>query len=300
VTSAVHDASIRPGPRQDDDQRYVARVTRASGTNFYYAFMFLPRAQRQAIHAVYAFCREVDDSVDAARDREEAARRLAFWRGELAACYGEGPTHPITRSLAAHLRTYPIRRADLEEILAGVEMDVAPRPFADFAELTSYCHRVASAVGLVCIEIFGYRDPAAREYAVTLGLAFQMTNILRDVRADASRGRIYLPADEMASFRCPAADLRAQRPSPAFRDLMQLQIGRTRSLFAQARRLFPAADRRTLYAAEIMGAIYEAILEKIARRDGDVLREKVALSKPRKLAIATRLYLRSMASRPTA
>ena len=279
------------------DQHYVARVTRASGTNFYYAFLFLPKQQREAIHAVYAFCREVDDSVDAAPNAAEASRRLAFWRGELAACYEGAPTHPITRSLAAHVGRYPIRRRDLEEILVGVERDVEPRPFADFDELTAYCHRVASAVGLVCIEIFGYKDPRARDYAVALGLAFQMTNILRDVRADALRGRVYLPADEMARFSCPAADLRAARPTPAFTALMRFQIERTRELFAQARRVFPQGDRRSLFAAEIMGAIYEAILQKVARRDGDVLRGKVKLSKPHKLMIAAGIYLRSRAPR---
>ena len=285
--------AIDPGQA---DRRFVARVTRASGTNFYYAFLFLPRPQREAIHAVYAFCREVDDSVDASPDSGEAARRLAFWRSELAACYGGSPTHPITRSLAGHLGSYAIRRCDLEAIVEGVEMDVTPRPFANFDELGRYCHRVASAVGLVCIEIFGYRDPAARDYAVALGMAFQMTNILRDIRQDAERGRIYLPVDEMERFGCRPRDLLADRPTPAFSALMRFEIARARELFAQARAVFPRGDRRALFAAEIMGAIYKTILDRIESRGGDVLRGRVVLSRLRKLMIAAGIYLRSRAA----
>ncbi|HZI92629.1 MAG TPA: presqualene diphosphate synthase HpnD [Patescibacteria group bacterium] len=277
------------------DQRFATRVTRASGSNFYYSFLFLPRAQREGIHAIYAFCRVVDDSVDSAGSALEAANRVAFWRGELAACYGGVPTHPIARSLASHLRSWPIRRQNLEEIIDGVAMDVTPRRYATFDELQGYCYRVASAVGLVCIEVFGYTRPEAREYASALGLAFQMTNILRDVRADALRGRIYLPTEETRRFGCPDEDLLAGRPTPAFVSMMRFQVERAKGLFAKAESLFPREDRSTLFAAEIMGSIYAAILEKIERRGYDVLREKVTLSKPGKLLIATRCYLRSRA-----
>ncbi|HEY3174710.1 MAG TPA: presqualene diphosphate synthase HpnD [Candidatus Polarisedimenticolia bacterium] len=285
-----------------NEQAYVTRLTRASGSNFYYSFLFLPRAQREAIHAVYAFCREVDDSVDGAASPEEAARLVAFWRAELASACGDGngPTHPIARSLAAHLKAYPIRRRDLEEIIEGVAMDIRPGRFRTFEELRGYCHRVASAVGLVCIEIFGYRDPAARDYAVTLGLAFQLTNILRDVKADAERGRIYMPIEEMERFGCREEDLGAASPRAPFVELMRFQAGRARDLFAQARSLLPERDRPSLFAAEIMRAIYEAILDKIEKRGYDVLRGRVSLSRARKLLIATRVYLKSRSLPATA
>ncbi len=275
------------------DARYVTRLTRASRSNFYYSFLFLPRPQREAIHAVYAFCREVDDSVDRDRDRDRAARQVAFWRRELAAASHGRPTHPVTRALAVHMRRYPIDPRHLEAIVEGVAMDISPRRYATFEELREYCYRVASAVGLVCIEIFGYRDPAAREYAVNLGLAFQMTNILRDVRGDADRGRIYIPLEELEGFGCAEEDLRAGSPTPGFRELMRFQTARARTLFEEARGLFPASDRRTLFAAEIMRGIYEALLDKIESRGYDVLRDTVSLSRPRKLAIATRVFLLS-------
>ena len=277
-----------------NEQAYVTRLTRASGSNFYYSFLFLPRPQRDAIHAIYAFCREVDDSVDRAASADDAARQVAFWRGELAAaCEGRPPTHPIAISLAAHLKAYPIRKRDLEEIIEGVAMDIRPGRYRTFDELSVYCHRVASAVGLVCIEVFGYTDPAAREYAVKLGLAFQLTNILRDVGSDAERGRVYLPTDDMARFGCTEEDLRAPQPSAALRALMSFETERARALFDEAKRLLPERDRGSLFAAEIMRAIYEALLEKIEKSGYDVLAGKTRLSRPRKLIIATRVYLRS-------
>ena len=275
------------------DQRHVTALTRGSGSNFYYSFLFLPRPKREAIHALYAFCREVDDSVDATPDAAEAARKVAFWREELERCFAGRPGHPVTRSLAAHLGRYPIRREDLSEVIEGVAMDVAPRRYETWDELQVYCRRVASAVGLACLEIFGYSDPRARDYAVTLGLAFQMTNILRDVRADAERGRIYLPAAERRSFGAADADLTASSATPAFVDLMTFQVRRAQGLFDEARRLLPPRDRRSLVAARIMGSIYETILGKIAARADRVLEEKIALSRPRKLTLAAGVYLAS-------
>jgi phytoene synthase len=277
------------------DQALAAGIARRSGSNFYYAFLFLPRPRREAIQALYAFCREVDDSVDAAPDPVEAARRVQAWRSELDACYRGNPQHPITRSLAAHLETYPIRRQDLEDVIAGVSMDITARRYATWDDLQVYCHRVASAVGLACLEIFGCSGPAARDYAVTLGLAFQLTNIVRDVKSDGLRGRIYIPAADMAACRCPEEDLVAARPSPAFTRLMEMQCGRARSLFARASRLLAETDRRPLVAAEIMGAIYERLLRAIERRGHDVLSARVSLSRTRRMAIAARVYLRSRA-----
>jgi len=282
---------------RNDDQSYVTRLTRASGSNFYYSFLVLPRPKREAMHALYAFCREVDDSVDRAGTADEAARRVAFWRAELDASYADRATHPISRSLARHLRAYPINRRDLEAVIDGVAMDITPRRYATFADLSDYCYHVASAVGLACIEIFGYTDATARDYAVKLGLAFQLTNILRDLGTDAARGRVYLPLEDLARFSCPEADLGAPRPSPALVDLVKFEVARTRELFSQARRLLPPADRRSLVAAEIMRAIYESLLDEIERRHHDTLSGRVTLSRTRKLAIAARCYVGSRSAR---
>ena len=276
------------------DQRFVTRLTRSSGSNFYYSFLFLPRPQREAIHALYAFCREVDDSVDTAASPPEAEGRVAFWRGELAACYEGRATHPVTRSLEHHLARFPMRQEDLEEVIRGVAMDIAPRDYTTFEDLLVYCDRVASAVGLACIEIFGYTDPQARDYAVGLGRAFQMTNILRDVAFDARRGRFYLPTEDLQRFGCSAADLQASIPGSPYVDLMRFEVTRTRSLFQEAHRLLPAADRRSLFAAEIMGAIYESILHRIEKDPAAVLRGKISLSRTRKLALAARIYFKAL------
>lgn len=275
------------------DQKLASKLTRASGTNFYYAFRFLPRPRREAIHALYAFCRSVDDSVDAEPDSAQAAARLAYWRRELAACYEGQPTDPLARSLASHLQRFPIQRAHMEEIIEGVAMDVEPARYETFEDLRRYCYRVASAVGLGCIEIFGYTDPAARDYAVDLGLAFQMTNILRDVRSDAARGRVYLPQQDLRQCHCPEGSLAQGPASDQFRALMRMEIARTRELFARAARSLPAQDRRTLYPAEIMRAIYQAILERISADPDQVLAGRVTLPRTRKLSLAAGIYLRS-------
>lgn len=275
------------------DRDHVRKATRASRSNFYYSFLFLPRPRREALESVYAFCRAVDDAVDEAEDPARAEELIGHWRGELAAATrGEG-TNPITRALAVCLKRYPVDPRHLGEVIDGVAMDLTVRRYAAFEDLERYCYHVAGAVGLVCIEIFGYRDPAARDYAVALGLAFQMTNILRDVGRDAEAGRVYLPAGDLARFGCTEADLAAATPSPALREMMRFQTARARDLFRKAKDLFPVKDRRTLYAAEIMGAIYESLLDAIERRGHDVLGDTVRLSRPRKLAIAAGCFLRS-------
>jgi len=291
-------AKTQAAPRSAvaSDQRFVTSLTRASHSNFYYSFLFLPRPKREAIHALYAFCREVDDSVDQAGSDSEARARVRFWREELRACYAGDAGHPVTRSLARHLEAFPIRREDLEQVIAGVEMDLAPGRFETFDDLVVYCDRVASAVGLACIEIFGYSDPRSRDYAVALGRAFQLTNILRDVAADARKGRVYIPRSDLARFGCDSGELTASAPSPAFLDLMRFETGRGRGLFAEARGLLPPVDRRSLFAAMIMGRIYETILLKIDRDPGAVLARKVALSRPRKMLLALGIYLKARAS----
>lgn len=266
-------------------------VTRKSRSSFYYSFLFLPAAKRRAIYAVYAFCRTVDDVVDLGETPAEQRRLLAEWRAELGRCYAGQPTHPIGIRLAEVVRDFPIPRACLEAVLDGVEMDLDKQRYATFEELYDYCYRVASAVGLACIEVFGYTDRRAREYAVNLGVALQLTNILRDLEPDAARGRIYLPQDELKRFRYAEEDLLQGRYTPAFFELMRFQADRARAYFRAARAAFPVQDRRRLVAAEIMGAIYFALLGAIERRQFRVFGERVQLSAARKLAIALRCWL---------
>ena len=272
--------------------RFVARLTRQSRSNFFYAFVLLPRPQREAIFAVYAFCRIVDDAVDLEPDRAEQRKTLARWREEIAQVYGGRPQHPAGERLQQAIATFPIPRAVLEEIIAGVEMDIDRTRYETFDELYPYCYRVASAVGLACIEIFGYTDPRARDYALNLGVALQLTNIIRDVRADAERGRIYLPLDEIRRFGYSEEELLHGRHTPAFQSLMRFQADRAHAYYRAARAARAPADRRRLAAAEIMGSIYHALLKEIEARNFQVFEGRIRLSTPRKIALALGVYLR--------
>jgi 15-cis-phytoene synthase len=273
-----------------------ARLTRQSGTSFYYAFLILPEAKRRAIYALYAFCRVVDDCVDEPDGEREAG--LARWTAELDKAYAGAPETDLGRELAETVARFPIPRGAFEDIVAGCRMDLATRRYATFAELRVYCERVASAVGLASIEIFGYDDPGTRDYAIELGLALQLTNILRDIAQDAARDRIYLPLEDLERFGVSAAELlaavddpRASR-SPGLRDLLAFEAERARSHYAAAARALPARDRHAMRAAEIMGAVYRAVLEEWARRGHPVAGPRVQLSKPRKLWIALRTLAR--------
>jgi 15-cis-phytoene synthase len=272
----------------------VATLTRRSGSNFYYSFLFLPRRKREAMYALYAFCRTVDDAVDGDGGTPSEQRRvLAEWRTELKRVYEGRASHPIAVRLAEVVRTYPIAREHLEAILDGVEMDVDKRRYASFEELHEYCYRVAAAVGLCCIEIFGYTDPRARDYAVNLGVALQLTNILRDLRADGERGRIYLPLDELRRFGCAEEDFLRGRYSQAYFELMRFQADRTHAYYRAARAALPRVDRRRLVAAEIMGVIYLALLRTIEARRFRVFERRIRLSALRKLALALGVFLRA-------
>jgi phytoene synthase len=269
-----------------------ATLTRRSRSNFYYAFLTLPRARRDALYAVYAFCRTVDDVADLGRDLVAQRAELARWREDVARCFepGPAPAHPIARQLAAAVRTYPIPRAALEAIIEGCEMDLARVRFESAEDLYPYCHRVASAVGLCCIEIFGYTDPRARDYAVQLGTALQLTNIIRDVGADARDGRVYLPLQDLAAFGVGEDDLTAGRYDARFVGLMEHQAARARRFYAAAATAYPAADARSLVAAEIMGRIYRALLDEIEGRRFAVFGGRISLPARRKVAIALRCW----------
>jgi phytoene synthase len=269
-----------------------ARVTRQSGTSFYYAFRVLPAEKRRAIEALYAFCRAVDDCVDEPGGGGEAG--LGRWLAEVHRAYAGKPETGLGHELAEAVARFPIPRGCFEDVVAGCRMDLAPRRYATFAELRVYCERVASAVGLASIEIFGYEDPRTRAYAVELGLALQLTNILRDVAADAARGRLYLPLEDLARFEvspdallAAAGDGRAPRP-PGLDALLAFEADRARSHYAAAAAALPARDRRSMLAAEIMGAIYRALLEEWARRGHPVGGPRVRIGKPRRIALALR------------
>ncbi len=273
----------------------VARLTRRSHSSFYYGFLALPKARRDALYAVYAFCRTVDDVADLAAERglDAAAQRgvLARWREDVARCYDGGvPADPIAQRLAAAVRDYAIPRHAVEAIVDGVEMDVDGTRYETAEDLERYCYRVASAVGLCAIEIFGYTDVGAREYAVNLGKALQWTNIMRDVGDDARAGRVYLPLADLREFGVTEAELRDGRYGDGFVALMARQAARAHGFFRAARAAFPAADARSLVAAEIMGSIYHALLARIEAERFRVFGRRIAVPAGRKVAIAVRCW----------
>jgi phytoene synthase len=268
-----------------------ARITRQSGSSFYYAFQILSREKRRAIYALYAFCRVVDDCVDEADGEGEPGLRR--WLAEVQRCYAGRPETELGHELAEAVARFPVPRACFEDIVAGCRMDLETRRYASWAELRVYCERVASAVGLASIEIFGYTQPGTRRYAVELGLALQLTNILRDVAADAARDRIYIPLQDLERFAVSeqallAATRETGRRPPGLDELLAFEAERARSHYASAAAQLPPADRRSMLAAEIMGAVYGAVLVEWERRGRPVCGPKLKLAAPRKAWIALR------------
>lgn len=275
-----------------DPHQYCQEKAAASGSSFYYAFRFLAPVKRRAITAFYALCREVDDIVDECRDAGVARLKLAWWRDEVERMYAGVPTHPVTRALHPYVEHVGIAREQLYEIMDGVEMDLDQTRYPDFRTLRLYCHRVAGVVGEVSAQIFGYSERATLKYAALLGLAFQLTNIIRDVGEDARRGRIYLPLDEMQAHGVREAEILAHRQTNAFIQLMQFQYQRAIAIYEQAIALLPSTDRRRQLPGLIMAGIYRALLEEI-RRDGfNVLQHRIALPPWRKLWLAYWTWLR--------
>jgi phytoene synthase len=269
-------------------------------TSFYYSFLVLPAPQRRAITAVFDFCRAVDDAVDLAPDEAAAGRGLALWRGEVARVFeGGAPGTPEGRALKPFVAPFHLPRAEFDALVDGVAMDATPRRYATFAELEPYCHRVASAVGLICAEIFRYREPRVREYARELGVALQLTNILRDVGVDFRGGRVYLPQDELARFGCTEEDIgrevaQAGRgvQSPAMRALLAHQAARAREYFARACAMLPPVDARSFLAAEIMREIYWQILLRIEAANYDVFSTVIRVPRPEQARLAIRTWWR--------
>ena len=265
---------------------YCRAVTRQHAKNFYYAFLFLPRVQRDAMYTVYAFCRYCDDIADDVQTLTTPHALLEDWRRELDNCYAGKPTHRITRALQQTVERYAIAKHHFEELIGGVEMDLTIQRYATFSELEQYCYRVASAVGLACLPIFGASQPRMQSYARHLGIALQLTNIIRDVKEDAERGRIYLPLEDLHAFQYPATDLLQQRYTAAFVALMHFQQQRATEYYRKAAASLLPGDRVRLVTPEIMAAIYRATLRKIARHQYHVFRGRTSLRTAHKLLLA--------------
>jgi 15-cis-phytoene synthase len=268
-------------------------------TSFYYAFLVLPPRKRTAMVAVWDFCRAVDDAVDETDSLDKAADELGSWRAELDATFGAStPRTWQGRALQPFVREFNLPRKPFDELIDGVEMDLAHARYATFDALAEYCRRVASSVGLICVEIFGYSDPRTRSYAVHLGMALQLTNIVRDIAADLRRGRIYLPAEDLARFGVSEDDLRAGQVTSAVQALLKFECTRAREYYLRAAADLPPPDAHSLLAAEIMGAIYYEILQRIERAGYDVFGRRIRVPRPYRAVIALRIWLRTMLGIP--
>ena len=271
--------------------QYTQEKAAASGSSFYYSFLFLPQERRRAITALYAFCREVDDVVDEVADVGVARTKLAWWRTEVANLFAGHPQHPVTKALAPFTKTHGIDAGRMNEIIDGMEMDLAYHRYPDFESLKLYCHRAAGVVGQLSASIFGYSNPATLEYAENLGIAFQLTNIIRDVGEDARRDRVYLPRDELARFGLTAEDILARKGGEPFVRLMEFQAARAQSYYDLAFSKLAAEDRASQRAGLIMAAIYRTLLDEISRDRFQVLEQRVTLTPLRKLWIAWKTWV---------
>lgn len=282
------------------DTENAALLTQQSKTSFYYSFSLLPRDEREAMHKVYAFCRYADDIIDEdeaepAEPTQRALRkreRLNRLRMEVERCYRGESRHPILLPLSTVVRRFQIPKQYFHTLLDGMEMDLVKNRYNSFEELREYCYCVASVVGLICIEIFGYQYEETKEYAVNLGIALQLTNILRDIKADAERGRIYLPLEDLRAFGYTEEDLMANRYNLPFIELMRYETRRAREFYGKARAALRPDERKTMFAAEIMDAIYYRMLEKIELNEFNVFtKKKISVSAPHKIWIAVKLWL---------
>ncbi len=274
------------------DEYCQHRVLR-SGSSFYYSFLFLPMEQRRAIHALYAFCREVDDAVDECSDAGIAHKKLQWWRRELDNMLQGNPQHPVSKALLPAVTKFNLRSEHFFEIINGMQMDLDYNRYPDFATLELYCYRVAGVVGLLSAEIFGYRNPSTREFARQLGIALQLTNIIRDVREDIGRNRVYIPLQELERFGVEVNDLILYRETDAFKKLMAHQIVRATNHYDSAASSLAAEDRCSQRASLIMGNIYRSLLREIERGGCKVLSERTRLTPLRKFWIAWKTWITS-------
>jgi phytoene synthase len=271
---------------------YCQQKTVQSGSSFYYSFLFLPPERRRAITALYAFCREVDDTVDETSDGSVARIKLAWWRTEVSAMYKGTATHPVTQALQPHLAPYNLQEQHLQAIIDGMEMDLDQSRYLDYPGLRKYCWHVAGVVGILSASIFGVTNPRTLDYAEKLGLAFQLTNIIRDVGDDARKGRIYLPVNELQQFNVTAADILNFRHNEKFEALMKFQADRAQAVYDEALALLPKEDRRAQRPGLMMAAIYRTVLDEIERDNFKVLNQRISLTPLRKLWLAWKTYVR--------
>ena len=272
--------------------QYCQEKCAKSGSSFYYSFLFLPAERRRAIMALYAFCREVDDVVDECNDLSVASTKLAWWRQEVERVAEGKPQHPVGQALKQVAPGINLPKEQLLEIIDGMEMDLQQARYLDFKGLSLYCYRVASVVGLLAAEIFGYRDRQTQKYAHDLGMAFQLTNIIRDIGEDARRGRIYIPMDELKQFNVPAADILNGKYSDNFTALMQFQYERAERYYEQALAQLPAVDRKSQRPGLIMAAIYRTLLAEIKDENFQVLHQRISLPPGRKLWLAAKTWIK--------
>lgn len=281
-------------------QTFCTTYTQKSGSNFYYSFLFLPQNRREAMYTIYAFCKMVDSAVDEPAPGSHPMEEVLKWRQEVTATYQGHPTQPVTISLAAHLQTFDIPESLLQELITGVEMDLTINRFTTFADLYQYCYRVASVVGLICLKIFKTQSPAAEDYAVNLGLAFQLTNILRDLKGDAEQNRIYLPLEDLQRFGYSEEALLHQQESPALIDLIKFECERAHTYYQQAQDILhalPPSDRKSLVVAEIMRGVYSRILKQLEDQHYQVFGPRIRVAPMQRLGIAAHIWIRSFFSR---
>jgi 15-cis-phytoene synthase len=274
-------------------QEYCQQKAAKSGSSFYYSFLFLPPQRRLAITALYAFCREVDDVVDECTDTAIARTTLNWWRNEVNNMLAGTPVHPVTQALAPHVATFNIKGEHLHAVINGMEMDLDQTRYLDFIALERYCWHVASAVGIMSASIFGCTNPRTLEYAEKLGLAFQLTNIIRDVGEDARRGRIYLPINECQTYKVPASELLNAKHSERFVALMRFQVERAQTYYDAAFALLPAEDKHAQRPGLIMAAIYRTLLNEITDDGFHVLQHRLSLTPIRKLWLAWKTWVRN-------
>lgn len=277
-------------------QTFCTKYTKESGSNFYYSFLFLTQQRREAMYTIYAFCKMVDSAVDEPAPGSHPLEEVRKWRQEVAAAYQGHPTQPVTVSLAAHLQTFDIPEALLQELITGVEMDLTTNRFATFADLYQYCYRVASVVGLICLKIFQTQSPAAEDYAVNLGLAFQLTNILRDLKGDAEQNRIYLPLEDLQRFGYSEEALLRQQGSPALVELVKFECDRAHTYYHQAQEILqtlPPSDQKSLVVSEIMRGVYIRILKQLEDQHYQVFGPRIRIAPIQRLGIAANIWVRS-------
>lgn len=273
------------------------RLDDSAGSSFYYSFLLLPTAKRKAIKTIYSLCRILDDIVDQEAQGRDPAAELQHWRDEIESCYQGYPSTPFGEQLLETIEEFDLQRQPFIDLVDGMEMDLKWQSYQTFADLREYCYRVASAVGLISIEIFGYESLRTREYAVNLGLALQLTNIMRDLKEDIARGRIYIPIEDLERFGYSEQDLRNNLYNAPFIQLMKYEHARAVSYFERAAASLPEGDRTSMFAAEIMGAVYRELLDNIAAAQFDIYRNRITVPKMRRIKIALQIWLDSKLKR---